>query len=466
MRRGLSHILLILYSGVMAFAQDSSVLTQDQFLKRVAEHHPMAKAADLVIERGEAGMLIARGQFDPRVSANLRAKDFEAKEYYNLGDINLEWSSPLALKLDAGIEQSRGVFLNPENNTPDDGLVYLGVALPLGKGLLIDQRRAELSKAKVFRDQTKDVQRIMMNDLLYEAGQAYWKWFKSYHKRQVYERVLLAAELRYEAVVSSAYWGDRPAIDTVEARIQLQARLLKFKQADLDYRNAGLKLSTYLWEQGLLPQQLDSLTRPPAMDLIIDEELEVFQLDSLLYQHPRINVLRLQNDILNFDRRLKQEQLKPGFDLKYQHLQAASERGLNGPFYANDYQFGAQFNFPILIRKERGELKLSKIKLKENQLKQINTEVKLEADIRASMNQWLVSSEQRELAGSMANDSRVLYTAEQRLFQLGESSLFMVNARELSFISAEVNHIEQATLNQLARLDIIYNAVIIDRILN
>jgi hypothetical protein len=52
------------------------------------------------------------------------------------------------IEIKAGFDNNEGVYLNPENTVPNQGLTSLGVTVPLGQGLFINQRMADVRKAK------------------------------------------------------------------------------------------------------------------------------------------------------------------------------------------------------------------------------------------------------------------------------------------------------------------------------
>jgi hypothetical protein len=53
------------------------------------------------------------------------------------------------IEIKAGFDQNEGYYLNPENTVPNAGLTSLGISVPLGQGLFINQRMADLRKAKM-----------------------------------------------------------------------------------------------------------------------------------------------------------------------------------------------------------------------------------------------------------------------------------------------------------------------------
>jgi outer membrane protein TolC len=46
-----------------------------------------------------------------------------------------------------------------------------------------------------------------------------------------------------------------------------------------------------------------------------------------------------------------------------------------------------------------------------------------------------------EINGSLVNDYELMLDGEERLFEMGESSLFVINSRENSLVSAKISEI-------------------------
>ena len=95
-----------------------------------------------------------------------------------------------------------------------------------------------MQQAKIGVNASIEERRVIYNTLLYEAGSAYWDWFKAYNEVQVYTNGLAFAQQRFEATKNTAVLGERPYIDTLESIIQVQNRQISLQQAQLDYKNA------------------------------------------------------------------------------------------------------------------------------------------------------------------------------------------------------------------------------------
>ncbi len=437
-----------------------TILTYDDFIQGVRENHPLSKQAALQQQLGEAEVRSARGGFDPKTYAELSQKYFKDSQYYSLFEGGVKVPTWFGIEFMGGYEENDGVFLNPENNVPNNGLYFAGVKVPIGQGLFIDQRRATLRSAQVFANSTEQSRRMLLNDLLLEAASSYWKWFEAYHQQKVFEEAVEVALIRFRAVKQSAALGDVPSIDTLEAGIQVQDRQLKLQQAQLDYDNASAQLNVYLWDNGLIPLELADSTFPSDLNDIETTyaDLALVQgFDTLVAQHPLLQLNQFEIDRLNIDRRLKAEMLKPTINLKYQPIVEGIGNEIANNFNENNYTWGVDFSFPILLRKERGALAKTKIKLQEKQFDLDNKTQDISYKARASINTWNTTKNQSDLYERTTQDYFGLLEGERQLFDTGESSLFLVNRREVSYINARVKLIELISKNQKAELKTLYN---------
>ena len=226
MRRLFAIIIPFFAFSSISFGQSSvqETMSFEEFMEIVRQYHPIARQAELQLEKGDAYVLKSKGGFDPIVQGDASQKYFDGSKYYSLLNGNLQIPTWFGVQIQSGYENTTGSRLNPQNYTPDDGLWYAGISVPLGKGLFIDQRRADLKQAKIYQQSTIVERRKILNELMYEAGKAYFEEFKTYNKLLVYQNVKELAETRLTAVQQSVVLGDKPAFDTLEAGIQVQTR--------------------------------------------------------------------------------------------------------------------------------------------------------------------------------------------------------------------------------------------------
>ncbi|MFT4544347.1 MAG: outer membrane protein TolC [Bacteroidia bacterium] len=453
--------LVLLFTWQVSSGQEAEkTLTFEDFYAIVKQHHPMAVQSELIVKKGDATVQMARGGFDPKIGTDISQKYFKGDQYYSLIDAGLKVPTWFGVEVNGGYEQNGGSFLNPENRMSGGGLVYAGISVPVGRGMFMDERRAELRKAQIYQKSTVVEQRIMMNELLYEAGKSYWDWFKHYEVLFVYEEALQLAEFRFNAVKQEVEYGDKPAIDTLEAGIQLQNRLLGLQQAQLDFQNATIKLGIFLWENGQLPLELEETTIPVdkrTVQLITTQGILLDRIDSLVAFHPYLQQYRYKIDELQIDRRMKIENLKPQLDLRYNALNQVVGNNPFADLSINNYDWGLSFSMPIPLRKERGELKLAKLKIQRAELDVVDKQAQIGFKIQAAINEWNTTREQTALYQQTVADYSGLLSGEREKFSAGESSLFMVNSREWGYIKAQIKYLELLAKNRKAVLGAEYS---------
>lgn len=435
---------------------DSVQLKFREYLGYVKKYHPIARQAELTIDVGQANLMMARGGFDPKVGVDYAGKEFKGTEYYDKLNATFKIPTWYGIELKGEFEQYSGEDLNPENNVPEDGLYSAGVALSLGRGSWINERMATLKRAKFFREQSKADRDLLVNQILFDASLAYFNWLQAYRNNQVFYDFLQNAEQRFEGIRSSALAGDIAAIDTVEAKIAVQNRALELEQAKVVLRNTMLDLSNFLWIGDNIPMELQPYVVPgTSLDMEIDQTLEILglPLDSFsLENHPKLKSLGFKIEGLEVDKRLKTNKLLPRIDVEYKFLTETPE--FIDSFVPQDYKAGLNFELPLFLRKERGDLKLAKLKLRDAQFELDNAEIQIQNKILAIYNELDSFENQNILIDDIVENYTTLLAAEERKFSFGESSLFLINSRESKLIDAVLkqNQVENKYFTAKAKL--------------
>ncbi len=458
--------ILAILSGVFLVAQGAPEITFDAYMEMVRAHHPVARVADIKVEAGEASMLSAKGGFDPKLEGELMRKSFDGSSYYDLMQGGVVIPTWLGITVQGGYTQNEGVFLNPERITPDQGLLHAGLTVPLGEGLFIDERRAELRKAVLIQDLALAERELLLNEMLFNAGMAYWHWFRAHYAQEVYAEGASLAQIRLEAVRQSARLGDRPAIDTLEASIQFQARTIQLQQASLEVKNAAARMSVHLWLEAELPMVIDPRSIPLDLEVIVatppDPEL-LIDIEGQIASHPFLTAQILDISAKEIDQRWKREQLKPEVNLKYNALTESLGGTETAGFNSDNYTFGVEVSLPILLRKERGAVALAGLIIEEKQMGLAVKQQDIWLKARTALNDWDVIAQQLFLFEGTARDYASLLNGERDLFNAGESSLFLVNSRESNYVNAQVKRIELKAKNRMAELKTRYAMALLNQ---
>lgn len=439
--------LLFICISLSSFAQTDSikeVLRFDEYLGYVKKFHPIVKQAELVIDESQAKLLKSRGAFDPKFEVDYDRKKFKGTEYFDRLNGMFKIPTWYGVELKATFEENSGDFLNPEGFVPDDGLYSAGVKVPVAQGLLINDRMASLKQAKLFREQAKADRNIFVNNILYEASLAYFKWLQAYNELKLFENFLTNAELRYRGIERGAEVGERADIDVVEARIAINQRRLSLEQSKVKLIKASLELSTFLWLENNIPVELQPNVIPDVdSEPIVDTTFNINQLredEVIVDAHPKMISLDYKLQSLEVDTRLKANKLLPKIDVEYNFITEVPEVARS--FNTAEYKGGLNVSFPLFLRKERGDLRLAKLKIQDTEFEINATRVNLQNKINAIRQELDSYVTQNELVSQMVTDYSKMLEAEERKFLLGESSLFLVNSRESKLIDGQLKAIE------------------------
>ncbi|MGJ8745729.1 TolC family protein [Polaribacter sp.] len=436
--------LLFLTSGYFAQEKISSVMTLSEYLGYVKNYHPIVKQAKLVINESEAKLLKSRGAFDPKIEVDFNKKQFKDKEYYNKLNAAFKIPTYYGIEFKANFENNDGYYLNPENTVPTDGLYSAGVSVSLLNGLLINKRMAALKQAKFFLNQAKEDQQILVNEILYNASLAYFNWLKTYYENNVYIDFLNNAKIRFKATKRAFFEGDKPAIDTTEAGITLKNRQLNLEKSRIKLVKSSLELSNFLWLNDNTPVELQNSIIPDTTTIYnVDKTFNIALFNNAdfdIENHPKIKSLEYKIKSLNIDKNLKMNNLLPKLDVQYNFL-TENKNEINS-LNTQNYKAGINFKLPLFLRKERGDLKLSKIKLQDTKFENEVAKVVIKNKINAIQQELASYVLQNNLTKDIVKDYGILLKAEDRKFFLGESSLFLVNYREVKLIEAKLKAIE------------------------
>ena len=440
----MKQILFFLIFTLNVFGQTPNLkeLTFDEYLGYVKKFHPMVKSANLEINKSQANLMMARGAFDPKIEVDYNQKQFGGKEYYSLLNSSFKIPTWYGIEVKASFNNSEGIYLNPENTLPNQGLTSLGLTVPLGQGLLINQRMSDLKKAKIQVQLSQSERKLQAIVVLYDASVAYFNWKKNYSEVKLYEDYLKNAQTRYSGIANLIENGDKSAIDSVEAGITVKNRLLNLEDAKLKLAKSKLELANYLWLENNLPLELqDNITPEDSLDKTI---LTTLKTNNLLIEnisienHPKINALQNKIELLEVDRKLKANSLLPKMDVGYHYLSEPSSWDQTN---FNNHKVGVNFSFPLFLRKERGSLQLSKFKIQDGQYILNIEKTQLSNKIKAQQTEIKSLEKQRQIINHLVVNYSTMLQSEERLFSFGESSMFLINSRENNLVSAQLSKI-------------------------
>ena len=418
-------------------------------LAYVTLRHPVARQAALLPERALQEVRFARGVFDPAATSKYYGKALGGKEYFHDWDTQLRVPLWFGADVKAGFERGVGRYINPESYTAPTGLSYVGISVPLAQGLLVDERRAAVRQAQALQGLAEAERRGALNKLVLQAAKDYWDWCLYYERRELFRQNVALADVRFRAVRERVRQGDLAAIDSIEALTELQNRQASLVQAQVQWRNATLQLSNYLWDEQNQPLDLPATVRPQPLpgptnwQPLAPDSLAALS-DRAQRIHPDLQKNRAKLRQLGLEGRVLTNKLLPKLTIDYNLLQAGQpfspESGgrLNSSYLQNNYKLGASFSYPLLLRQERSKLQINRLKQRETELALQQDTREVQTTVRTVASDWEGLREQLGLQEQVGQNAERLRQGEQIRFENGESSVFLLNSREASLVSARV----------------------------
>ncbi|MCX6207254.1 MAG: TolC family protein [Bacteroidetes bacterium] len=432
----MKQVLLIL-GMAWALQMQAQLYTPESFIQQVKQFHPVAKQAAIQVEKAKADVQSARGGFDPSFNFDASNKTFDGKNYYYYNNPELKIPTGLGgLDIKTGLESNGGKYLNPEVSAGQTS--YLGVEMPIGKGLLMDKRRATLQQAKIFQSQSQQDQLKMLNDLLFNAYNAYWQWAGAYQLYSIYNKYYQISKDRLRLVKIAFDNGDRATMDTVEAMTQVQNYEAQMTDARQKINSASLELSNFLWSENDSAYQLPTQYFPDTIQFVMavnDQTVEAL-LSRSANENPSLKAYAFKLDALDVEKKLKFQSLLPMVNVKANLLNSGYNvvKGVDGNFFQNNYKWGIDVKLPLLFREGRGDYNKSKLKIQETNLEFNAKKWETENKIRNYYSEAILLQQQIRSVQGVYNGYLALFKAENLKFYNGESSLFLLNSRESKLI--------------------------------
>lgn len=441
-------LILILLAFQYSKAQDSLTISAQEFIAVVKNYHPLALKYQLQNKMAQSEITKARGSFDPVLGGKLGEKNIDGTQYYRQKNLEIGIPTWYGIDLTAGYQHLEGEKLNSSDTK--GGLYSMGITVPLAKNLLYDQRRAVLDQAKFAVKMTEAEQTVLTNELLLEAENTYWEWVQSFEIYLLQTKAVDINKKRFTLTQKTFEYGERPAIDTVEAGSQLQSFEIQQKEAYLNFIRNTQKLQLFLWKDNREIYEMTQLIYPS--DHLSDhtaysdfefllQEINTKEIDT----HWSVLYYNQKHHILDSERRLKWQSFLPKLDFTYNFFNKENYKADYLPLFDHNFQYGLKLEIPVFQREARAHYQIAKIKIEQNKL---DTQVKkreLHTKIETYKNELVNYHTQIRLSKNNLVNYQKLLTAEEIRYTNGESSLFLINSRENKMIDAQEKFISLQT---------------------
>ncbi len=421
------------------YVMSSDSITIEQFLDVVLQANPTSISAELENDVASATLRNAQGGFDPTFNLEYEYKTKDGAptaDVLNAG-LELPLSTLFGPKFIAKYKRGEGSRISNVDRTVGDGEASVGIKAPLLQGIFTDKRRASLAKANFRLDLAKANQREQQNELLREASLAYWSWAEAYGQMDVAKAVLDLAIGRYKGIAERARRGEAAPIDSVEALLEVEKRRGDFLKAERKAESATIKLSVFLWNPDGTPRPLTAMPAklPPL------PSVSAFQIQNdkrlALVQRPEIGQIEFEQRSASVDLAFNSEFQRPFIELSAEAMQYKFST-----FGVNDYRFGLTVSQPLFFREANSNVQLAEIKVRRTELKRLEIERKVLASVDDAVSAIERAKERVEVAEREVQYAYLVQEGERRKFQIGESTVLILNLRERATAEAQNKLVE------------------------
>jgi outer membrane protein TolC len=409
-----------------AVSHAQSVLSLSDLLERVDRSYPKLQAAERQVEIAAAKAKEKRGAFDPVFSADTGYQRYNSSSSRGKAlttemlETVVEQVSRSGLKLIAGSRLNFGSVKSPGSSTGDLGEYFVGVKMPLLRGLGINEKSIGEQIATASIEQSRDELRLLRLSIRLGASNVYWDWVGAVEKYTVADKLLKVAQFRAQAIEDRFRQGDLPEIDVVEAKTEVQRREAGLVKAQRDIEKARLKLDLFLFER------TESIKAPELVypDSVATDPRDTWQ-SQAQSARPDLRILDVDRDNVRRELLLAENNRRPTLDLAVTQGFDGGQQGIGLTVKA-----GVFLSVPLRQNTVDGQIdqakqKLEKLELDRNLLRrQIETEVD---DAISALQRAFERYEATKRELVLAQD---LESRERLRFEGGDGTLFLLNQRE------------------------------------
>ena len=428
---------------LMTAQPDREHLTLDRILQSVDLHYPPLRIALLESPIAEADYLAAQGRFDLVLRSFVETNSLG---FYESRRFDVSAEQPTALwgtSFFTGYQASGGAFPSYDGKLQTNGLgeYRAGMRVPLFRDRALDSRRAELGKAHLGRrlaDLGIQQQRLV---ILQAATARYWNWVAAGRRFAVAQSIFNIAVEREKILETAVELGQLPRFEVLDNKRIIEQRRSQFVAARRGVEQASFDLSLFYRDnQGqpriALPEQLPpAFPRPSGLD---ENQLER-DIAQALDRRPELARLQTQQDQVRLDQRLAENRRLPGLDFILSYDRELGERRVpRGP---NELRAGIAFELPLQRRTATGQAVAARTRVAQiDQRLQFQRE-QVSVEVRDAISAVRAAFEGANVLEAEVLATRQVEDAERLRYDLGESTLFVLNQRELQTADAQVREV-------------------------
>lgn len=315
--------------------------------------------------------------------------------------------------------------------------LLLFLRLPLLRDRDTDRRRADLLLSELaieLADASIEKQRLK---LLESAAKSYWEWVFAGQGLRIAEELLEIADERAGQVEAAVEFGQLATIDIVDNRRAILQRRSAVVSAGRELQNTAFEISMfYRGDDGqpIVPaaERLPVFPEPDTLDPLRIEG----DLNRALERRPEVVATMVERRQAEASLRLARNNALPGVDFSVSYSRDNGTGSITK--FGSELIAGLNIETPFQRRKAKGDMAVQRAKLAQLDQKLRFARDRATVEVRDAVSAIETALQRLELARGELDAARQLAAAERERFELGDSTLFVVNLRELSAAAAQL----------------------------
>ena len=414
-------------------------LEPTEVIRAVERALPLLEQARRDVDIAAGDLTAARGAFDLGVSATSRQLDGEYDNTRFSGLLEQPLTTWGATAY-GGYRTGRGTFAiyDGKAETTSAGKVLAGVEVPLLRGRAIDDRRAGRTVAEIGLERSTRQLEAARLGFYTTALSRYWDWVAAGRQLEVARALLALAEARDSQLADAAALGQIAAIERTDNQRAILQRRAALASAERLTEQTAIALSLYYRGADGAPVRPSSdRLPPPAMAASREVPDEAAQIAAALERRPEVQNSRLARERRRVTLRLAENTRLPSLNFFSEVSRERSEGSKGG----GSLEIGVTFKLPVQRRKAVGQTLRAEAALSRADLDVRWTEDQVRAEVQDELSAVRAAAAIRDVVTAEVLVARELERLERDRFELGDSTQFMVNLRELAAADAAVREV-------------------------
>jgi cobalt-zinc-cadmium efflux system outer membrane protein len=440
-----ARLLLILCAASLAAQEPPSAkpLTIDELLASVDRAFPLIEAVVAERRLAEGAATAARGEFDLKLKGEAESQQFG---YYRneMAKGMLEQNTTLwGTTVYGGYRVGRGTYgpYDEKALTLSGGEWSGGFRMPLFKDREIDSRRAGLQTTELGIQGAEFTIAKERLKIYKSALKQYWEWVAAGRQIKVAQDLLTLAEQRNQQLEDTVKLGQLAPVELTDNLRAILQRRSALVNAERYLQGAGIELSLFFRNAAgdpLQPAQERMMPFPEPEPLTPEQEAS--DTAAAMTARPEIQSLLIKRQQQSVETRFAKNQVQPQLDFYFNYSRDVGAGRLTRR--GNEIEGGLLFELPAQRRKALGKQTQAEAKLTMIDAELRFTRDRVLLDVQDAASAVRAAYQVVSVIRDEVKAARQLEEAERARFDLGDSTQFFVNQRELATADAAFREIK------------------------